>query len=101
MRYRPYDLERLKIWILFVLGTASLVAYVVIKVMFGKEPSDTLLSGGFVSVVSGILGRMGDSKATTTQANSGTTINEVIPEAGTMRRIEPKLATPVVDPETD
>jgi len=80
MRYRPCDLERLKIWILFVLGTASLVAYVVIKVMFGKEPSDTLLSGGFVSVVSGILGRMGDSKATTTPPvqtnNQGVIVNE-------------------------
>lgn len=74
-RVRSSDTQRLTIWILFVLGVAALVAYVVIKVMFNKEPSDTLLSGGFVSVVSGLLGRMGDSKPSQPN-NQGVIVNE-------------------------
>lgn len=68
------DTHRLILLILGVLGVSSLGSYVLIKVGFDKEPSELLLSGGFCSVITGLLGNMG--RGVTAPTNSGVIVNE-------------------------
>ncbi len=70
----PCDTHRLIICILGFLGAASLISYSLIKIMFDKEPSESLLSGGLFAVVSGLLGNMG--RGNTAPTNSGVIVNE-------------------------
>lgn len=76
-RFTPCDTHRLMLYILGFLGTLSLVCYFAVKVLFNKEPSEILLSGGFCTVISGILGNMGRGPQTPPPpTNSGVIVNE-------------------------
>ena len=71
---KPCDTHRLIIYILGWLGTLSVTCYGLMKIVFNKEPSESLLSGGMASVITGLLGNMG--RGNTSPTNSGAIVNE-------------------------
>jgi len=73
-RSSPCDTHRLIIYTLGILGLASIICYFAVKVMFDKEPSESLLNGGLCAVITGLLGNMG--RGNTAPTNSGVIVNE-------------------------